>query len=109
MGGIGGSKGRKGNYPPGAGPLSRPSSVGDFNEVEEDTFNSISQMSDPEILQEFEKMLENMNLSEVRKTSAHNNPKLTISKEHFGLQTYAFELLLCPSILGRIFIMFVTL
>ncbi|XP_059080530.1 protein diaphanous-like isoform X3 [Tigriopus californicus] len=69
MGGIGGGgKGRKGgHHPPGGGPLSRPSSVGDFNEVEEDTWNSISQMDDQEVLQEFEKMLENMNLNEEKK------------------------------------------
>eukprot|EP00095_Tigriopus_kingsejongensis_P005027 maker-scaffold139_size317827-snap-gene-2.29 protein:Tk05027 transcript:maker-scaffold139_size317827-snap-gene-2.29-mRNA-1 annotation:"protein diaphanous-like isoform x2" len=69
MGGLGGGgKGRKGgNYPPGSGPLSRPSSVGDFNEVEEDTWNNITKMTDQEVLKEFEKMLENMNLSEEKK------------------------------------------
>lgn len=67
VGGLGGGgKGRKGGggYPPGSGPLSRPSSVGDFNEVEEENWN-INQMPDHEVLTEFEKMLENMNLSEV--------------------------------------------
>ena len=66
VGGLGGAKAKKGGgYPPGSGPLMRPSSIGDFNEVEEDGWN-INQMPDQEVLIEFEKMLENMNLSEVR-------------------------------------------
>ena len=81
MGGIGGgSKGRKASHPPAvSGPLSRPASVSDFNEIEEDSFNSISQMSDQEILQEFEKMLENMNLSEVRETLSKSVKKKCLS------------------------------
>ena len=43
----------------------RPSSVGDFNEMEEENW-SINQMPDHEVPEEFEKMLENMNLSKVR-------------------------------------------
>lgn len=58
----GGGKGRRGY---GAGPLARPSSVNDINEIDEDGW-SINQMPDNEILTEFEKMLTNMNLSEVR-------------------------------------------
>ena len=83
MGGIGGgSKGRKASHPPAvSGPLSRPASVSDFNEVEEDSFNSISQMSDQEILQEFEKMLENMNLSEVRETLPQSLKKKSIGHD----------------------------
>jgi diaphanous 2 len=67
VGGLG-TKGRKG-YPPGAmgaGGLPRPNSVGDFNEAEEENWN-ISQMPDFEVQAEFEKMLENMNLSEEKK------------------------------------------
>ena len=68
LGGGGGKGGRKGGpggaYPPGSGPLNRPNSVGDFNEVEEDGWN-IAQLSDQDVLQEFDKMLESMNLSEV--------------------------------------------
>ena len=88
VGGLGGGgKGRKGGGPGGGGPggggygaeeasgggggypggaqLMRPSSVGDFNEVDEDGWN-IAQMSDQEVLAEFDRMLENMNLSEVK-------------------------------------------
>ena len=96
MGGLGGGgKGRKGGGPGGGGPggggygaeeasgggggypggaqLMRPSSVGDFNEVDEDGWN-IAQMSDQEVLAEFDRMLENMNLSEVK--------DLVFSQEH---------------------------
>ena len=60
---VGGLPGKvKGRYPPGT--LHRPCSVGDFNEVEDEGWN-IDQMSDQEVASEFEKMLENMNLSEV--------------------------------------------
>ena len=60
---VGGFPGKaKGRYPPGT--LHRPCSVGDFNDVEDETW-SIDQMSDQEVAAEFEKMLENMNLSEV--------------------------------------------
>ena len=53
----------------------RPSSVGDFNEVDEDGWN-INQMPDHEVLAEFEKMLENMNLSEVKFTmTLHVKPR----------------------------------
>ena len=65
VGGLGGGAKGKRSYPPG-GPLMRPSSVGDFNEVDEDSW-SINQMPDHEVLTEFEKMLENMNLSEDKK------------------------------------------
>ena len=44
----------------------RPSSVGDFNEVDEDSW-SINQMPDHEVDAEFEKMLENMNLADEKK------------------------------------------
>ena len=60
---VGGFPGKvKGRYPPGT--LHRPCSVGDFNDVEDESWN-IDQMSDQEVASEFEKMLENMNLSEV--------------------------------------------
>ncbi len=75
VGGLGGAgKGRKG-YPPGAGMggLPRPNSVGDFNEVDEENFN-ISQMPDYEVQAEFEKMLENMNLSEEKKEPLRKLP-----------------------------------
>lgn len=58
---MGGSSKHK-RYPP--GPLQRPSSVGDFNEVDDDSW-SANQMPDHEVTFEFERMLENMNLSEV--------------------------------------------
>ena len=56
VGGLsgGGAKGKR-SYPPGGPPL-RASSVGDFNEVDEDSW-SINQMPDHEVLAEFEKML----------------------------------------------------
>ena len=63
VGGLGGGgKARRGYGP--SGHLARPSSVGDFNEMEEDGW-SINQMPDHEVPAEFEKMLENMNLSDV--------------------------------------------
>ena len=64
-GGGGGFNGPGDGYP---GQLVRPSSVGDFNEVDEGGW-TISQMSDQEVLAEFDKMLENMNLSEVSKAA----------------------------------------
>ncbi len=65
VGGLGGgNKGRKGVPPGGVPAMMRPSSVGDFNEVDEDSWN-IFQMTDHDVLAEFDKMLENMNLSEV--------------------------------------------
>ena len=65
VGGLGGGAKAKKSYPPG-GPLMRPSSVGDFNEIDEDNW-SINQMPDHEVCAEFEKMLENMNLSDEKK------------------------------------------
>ena len=73
VGGLGaaGKGGRKGGYPSGPGHgvghhghggLPRPASVGDFNEADEENWN-INQMPDYEVQAEFEKMLENMNLS----------------------------------------------
>ena len=41
VGGLGGGAKGKRSYPPG-GPLMRPSSVGDFNEVDEDMHDSNS-------------------------------------------------------------------
>jgi hypothetical protein len=49
---------------PVGGSLIRPTSVGDFNEVDEDSFH-ISQMPDNMVIEEFERMLENMNLTQV--------------------------------------------
>jgi hypothetical protein len=63
VGGLGGGGKARRGYGPG-GHLARPSSVGDFNEMEEDGW-SINQMPDHEVPEEFEKMLENMNLSKV--------------------------------------------
>ncbi len=86
VGGLGGGgKGRKGpggggpgdgsggGPYGGGGPLMRPSSVGDFNEVDEDGWN-IAQMSDQEVLAEFDRMLENMNLSEEKKEPLNHLP-----------------------------------
>ena len=72
VGGLGGAAKGKRSYPPG-GPLMRPSSVGDFNEVDEDSW-SINQMPDHEVLGEFEKMLENMNLQEDKKVPLQKLP-----------------------------------
>jgi len=72
VGNLGGGGKRSRGY---GGPghlLARPSSVGDFNEMDEDGW-SISQMPDHEILTEFEKMLTNMNLSEVMKLAQDFN------------------------------------
>ena len=72
VGGLGAAKGRKGGYPSGPGHgvqhggLPRPASVGDFNEADEENWN-INQMPDYEVQAEFEKMLENMNLTEEKK------------------------------------------
>merc|ERR1719341_751634 len=63
VGGLGGSKSR-GRGPP--GQLPKANSLGDFNEAEEEGW-TIGQMSDQDIMEEFEKMLENMNLSEEKK------------------------------------------
>ena len=81
VGGLSGSKSR-GRGPP--GQLPKANSLGDFNEAEEEGWN-IGQMSDQvaslhltsylisqhfpsqDILEEFEKMLENMNLTEEKK------------------------------------------
>ena len=72
---VGGFPGKvKGRYPPGT--LHRPCSVGDFNDVEDESWN-IDQMSDQEVASEFEKMLENMNLSEVWCKKEYNNLKLS--------------------------------
>ena len=63
VGGLGGGKSR-GRGPP--GQLPKANSLGDFNEAEEKGW-TIGQMSDQDIMEEFEKMLENMNLSEEKK------------------------------------------
>jgi len=63
VGGLGSSKTRARGPP---GQLPKANSLGDFNEAEEDGLN-IGQMSDKDIMEEFEKMLENMNLSEEKK------------------------------------------
>jgi len=65
VGGLkkGGGAGGK-PYPP--GQLPRPNSLNDFNEVEEEGW-TIGQMSDQNIMDEFERMLENMNLTEEKK------------------------------------------
>ena len=63
VGGLGGGgKGKR--YPP--GHLQRPSSVGDFNEVDDDS-QIIYAMPDHEVMDEFERMLDNMNLSEEKR------------------------------------------
>ncbi len=69
VGGLGGGGKARRGYGPG-GHLARPSSVGDFNEIEEDGW-SINQMPDHEVPAEFEKMLENMNLSDVSFSSTY--------------------------------------
>merc|ERR1719209_1724454 len=63
---VGGLKkgGGPGGRPP--GQLPRPNSLNDFNEVEEEGW-TIGQMSDQNIMDEFERMLENMNLTEEKK------------------------------------------
>jgi len=61
----GGGKGKKPSTSS-PGPLPRPNSLGDFNEADEMSWN-IGQMTDQDITQEFEKMLENMNLTEEKK------------------------------------------
>jgi len=63
VGGLGGSKSRSRGPP---GQLPKSNSLGDFNEAEEEGWN-IGQMSDKDIMDEFEKMLENMNLTEEKK------------------------------------------
>ncbi|XP_040571681.1 protein diaphanous isoform X5 [Lepeophtheirus salmonis] len=65
--GFGGMKSRRTPIGPPIGGLVRPNSVGDFNDVDEESWTAISQLSDSEIHVEFEKMLENMNLSEEKK------------------------------------------
>ncbi len=74
VGGLGGGGKARRGYGPG-GHLARPSSVGDFNEMEEDGW-SINQMPDHEVPEEFEKMLENMNLSKVSTTLNNASKKL---------------------------------
>jgi len=65
VGGLGGNKSRgRGQHPGQLGPKS--SSLHDFIEAEEEGWN-IGQMSDQDIMEEFEKMLENMNLTEEKK------------------------------------------
>lgn len=74
VGGLGGGgKGKR--YPPGA--LQRPASVGDFNDMEEETM-TINRMPDYEVLEEFERMLENMNLTAEKKAPLL---KLELSKK----------------------------
>ena len=63
-----------------------PYSVDDFNEMEEDNWN-INQMPDHEVTSEFEKMLENMNLSEVRSEST--TPVVTVTDNLGNWQTTA--------------------
>ncbi|QQP38860.1 Putative LOC100741633 [Caligus rogercresseyi] len=60
-------KSKRGPIGPPIGGLVRPNSVGDFNEVDEESWTAIAQLSDNETHAEFEKMLENMNLSEEKK------------------------------------------
>merc|ERR1719319_814594 len=64
---VGGLKkgGGPGGRPP--GQLPRPASLNDFNEGEEEQGWNIGQMSDQNITDEFERMLENMNLTEEKK------------------------------------------
>ena len=63
VGGLGGSKSRGRGAP---GQLPKANSLGDFNEAEEES-HYIGQMSDQDIMEDFEKMLENMNLTEEKK------------------------------------------
>ena len=63
VGGLGSSKSKSRGTP---GQLPKANSLVDFNEAEEEGWN-IGQMSDRDIMEEFEKMLENMNLSEEKK------------------------------------------
>jgi len=65
VGGLGGGKSRPSKFGPPSN-LPRPNSLGDFNEAEEESWN-IDKMSDNDIMDEFEKMLENMNLNEEKK------------------------------------------
>ncbi|XP_023337546.1 protein diaphanous isoform X3 [Eurytemora carolleeae] len=64
VGGLAGGKTKARGQPP--GNIQRPTSLSDFNEAEEESW-SIDRMSDKDIMDEFEKMLENMNLNEEKK------------------------------------------
>jgi diaphanous 2 len=63
VGGLGSSKSKSRGTP---GKPPKRTSLGDLNKAEEEGC-SIGQMSDRDIMEEFEKMLENMNLSEEEK------------------------------------------
>merc|ERR1719245_2442472 len=64
VGGLGGSKSRGGRGGP--GQLPKANSFQDFNEVDEEGW-TIGQMSEHDIVEAFEKMMDNMNLSEEKK------------------------------------------
>ena len=74
VGGLSTGKGKSRGSP---GQLPKSGSVGDSHELEEECWN-IGQMSDNDVKEEFEKMLENMNLSEERKEPLRT---LTIGKK----------------------------
>merc|ERR1719245_214071 len=64
VGGLGGSKSRGGRGGP--GQLPKANSFQDFNEVDEEGW-TIGQMSEHDIVEAFEKMMDNMNLTEEKK------------------------------------------
>ena len=59
VGGLGSSKSGRPRYGHGhgGGGMQRPSSVGDFSEVDDDTSNHVLAMPDHEVIEEFERML----------------------------------------------------
>ena len=64
VGGLGGSKSRGGRGGP--GQLPKANSFQDFNEVDEEGW-TIGQMSEHDIVEAFEKMMDDMNLTEEKK------------------------------------------
>ena len=56
------------------GPLSRPHSEADFSELDENAHMAIDNMNEDEVNSAFEKMLDDMNLSEEKKEPLRLQP-----------------------------------
>lgn len=73
--GYGGGGGGVGGYHGHGGPLSRPHSEADFSEMDENAA-ALDLMNEDEVNQAFEKMLDDMNLSEEKKEPLRLQPLL---------------------------------
>lgn len=75
--GSGGGSGGGGGFSHGyGGPLARPHSEADFSELDENAQMALDSMNEDDINQAFEKMLDDMNLSEEKKEPLRLQPVL---------------------------------